>query len=121
MKFHIRYSVEIDRLDKYVPTSYKGLANSFSRKIHGHVTLITFPPDRKDLVKGAIVEKALTKLDLPEDQILVVLGGCFSSEAIEKLKGLNVHYLNLSEFHWTDESYIKISGGSPKYEQPKDS
>ena len=116
MKFHIRYSVEIDSLEKYVPTSYKGLANSLSKKIHSKVTLITFPHDRKNLVKGALVEKALIKLELPENQNLVVLGGCFSSEAIELLSDLNVFYLNLSEFHWTDESYMNISGGRPKYE-----
>ena len=116
MKFRITNSVEIDRLKDCVPNAYKGLAESLSRKLKGQVTLITFPHNRKDVVKGALVEKAIAKLDLNVIGKLVVLGGCFSSEALEKLKEFDVHYLNLSEFHWTDESHIKIKAGSPKYE-----
>ena len=116
MKFRIKNSIEIDCLTGHVPTSYKGLAGQLSKKTHGLVTLITFPHNRKDVVKGSLVEKALNKLNLPQGQSLVVLGGCFSSEALEKLKGLNPYYLNLSEFHWTDQGHIEIKAGSPKYD-----
>ena len=121
MKFRIKKSLEIDKLKDHVPAAYKGLAEALSRKVNGTVTLITFPHHRNDVVKGSLVEKAISKLEMPLIHKLVVVGGCFSSEALEKLKNLDVYYLNLSEFHWTDESHIKIKAGSPKYEESTDS
>ena len=74
-------------------------------------TLITFPHNRKDVIKSNLTEKALKKFGEPSQDTLIVVGGCFSLESVEKLKKYNAVFLALSEFSWTDERYTLIKAG----------
>ncbi|GAC31632.1 hypothetical protein [Paraglaciecola polaris] len=104
MKFHIQKHLESFLVKERVPTEYKKLAMSCESQLEDTCTLITFPHDRKNMVKSALVHKALTKLGELEDQSLVVIGGCFTSESVELLNEVDAVILSLSEGHWTDTS-----------------
>jgi len=104
MKFRIIRSIEAHIIKDRVPTEYK------SEKC----TLITFPHNRKDVIKSNLTEKALKKFGEPSQDTLIVVGGCFSLESVKKLKKYNAVFLALSEFSWTDERYTLIKSGEPR-------
>ncbi|MAD18043.1 MAG: hypothetical protein CL579_18585 [Alteromonadaceae bacterium] len=104
MKFHIQKHLESYLVKERVPTEYRKLALGCESHLEDSCTLITFPHDRKNMVKSSLVQKALTKLGELEDQSLVVLGGCFTAESVELLNEVDAVILSLSEGHWTDTS-----------------
>jgi hypothetical protein len=114
MKYRITKSLESHLIKERVPTEYKSLAVSCESQLGEFCTLIIFPHNRKDIVKSSIVDKALNKLGELTDSNLVVVGGCFSAEAVEILNLKNAIFLSLSEFYWTD-SASNNSQGQPKY------
>ena len=114
MKFRIQNELERSRLKDLVPTAYKELASALIPTIDGAVTLVTFPHDRKDVVKSSLARKALSKLNNSSVDNLVGVGGCFSLEAVEILQEHEAFFLTLSEFHWTDQRHTEISAGEPK-------
>lgn len=114
MKFRVQKEIEKSRLKDLVPTAYKGLASALEATLEGPVTLITFPHDRKDVVKSSMTLKALSKIDLNNVNNLVVVGGCFSAESVEILQKHSAYFLSLSEFHWTDKRHTQIKAGAPK-------
>jgi len=114
MKFRIYKDIEKSRLRELVPTAYKGLAVALESSLSGEVTLITFPHNRKDVVKSSMALKALSKIETDTIINLVVVGGCFSSESVEALQRHNAHFLSLSEFHWTDSRFEEVQKGKPK-------
>lgn len=107
----IKNDIEIDKVKDIVPRSYREIASSLETSIHGSVTLVMFPHGRGSAVKSALVGKALKKIDLDMVETLVVLGRCFTEEAIELLKPYKTFYLIQSEFNWTDSSVSSIDGG----------
>jgi hypothetical protein len=115
MKFHILRNLESHLVKERVPTEYKSLALSCESQLGESCTLITFPHDRKDVVKSSLVEKALKKLGDLSDSSLVVVGGCFSVEAVEILNLKNAVFLSLSEYQWTDSRYNETHSGRPKH------
>ncbi|MEM5496369.1 hypothetical protein WNY77_03055 [Paraglaciecola mesophila] len=104
MKFHIQKHLESYLVKERVPTEYRKLALGCESHLEDSCTLITFPHDRKNMVKSSLVQKALTKLGELEDQSLVVIGGCFTAESVELLNEVDAVILSLSEGHWTDTS-----------------
>jgi hypothetical protein len=114
MKFRIEKNIESQSLESRVPTEYKSIARCSEAEISNTCTLITFPHNRKDVVKKNLVEKALKKLDNPMEEQLVVLGGCFSLESVDALKPYQVIFLSLSEFPWSDAKNNEIKSDSPK-------
>ena len=114
MKFRIQHKLEISRLKEIVPTAYRELASALEPTIEGPVTLITFPHDRRDVVKSSLVVKALKKLNPDTGGNLVALGGCFSLESVELLQNVNALLLCLSEFNWSDERHTAIKSGEAK-------
>ncbi len=115
MKFRITKSLESHLVKTRVPTIYKELAENCESQLKKTCTLVVFPHDRKSVVKSTLVEKAIKKLGDEINDSLVVVGGCFSSEAIALLKSRNAIFLSLSEFPWTDSSHNRIHSGKPKY------
>jgi len=97
MKFHILKNLEAHLIKDRVPTKYKNLAVSCESQFGDSCTLITFPHDNRDVVKGSLVEKALKRLGKLTDAQLVVVGGCFSIEATHILNSKNALFLSLSE------------------------
>lgn len=89
MKFRIENDIESASLKDRVPTEYKGLAIACEPQLSEVCTLITFPHNRKDVVKSGLVEKALKKIKENMSGSLVVIGGCFSLESVELLKAKN--------------------------------
>ena len=69
-------------------------------------TLVLFPHDRSDVVLSRVVEKALSQVSIEENP--VVAGGCFTLEGLERLRARNAVVLALSDFYWTDDSYLAI-------------
>lgn len=111
MKFRIETNIDAESLKDRVPTEYRGLAIACETQLSEKCTLITFPHNRKDVVKSGLVEKALKKLKENKSGSLVVVGGCFSLESVALLKGKSAVFLNLSEFPWRDESHTAIKSG----------
>ena len=114
MKFRIIRSIEAHIIKDRVPTEYKSLAAACESQFSEKCTLITFPHDRKDVIKSNLTEKALKKFGEPSQDTLIVVGGCFSLESFEKLKKYNAVFLALSEFSWTDERHTLIKAGEPR-------
>ncbi|MGA4608620.1 hypothetical protein [Pseudoalteromonas maricaloris] len=111
MKFRIEQELEPSSIKDRVPPEYKGLASASEGSFEGQCALITFPHNRKDVVKSRIVLKALSKLKNSEFNTLVAVGGCFSLEAVDCLKSEGAIMLSLSEFSWTDARVTKIKSG----------
>jgi hypothetical protein len=111
MKFRIDKNIDSNQIEERVPTEYKSLAEASKGVISGNCVLITFPHNRKDVVKSSLVAKALKKLDDFSFETLVVVGGCFSVEAVELLKPYETIFLSLSEFPWTDARHTAIKSG----------
>ena len=97
-----------------MPTEYKGLASACEAEFTELCNLITFPHNRKDVVKSSLAEKALKKLGEANSGTLVVVGGCFSLESVKILKSRNAVFLALSEFPWTDEDHTHIKSCGPR-------
>lgn len=97
MKFRILKHLDSYLIKERVPTKYKNLAVSCESQLSDKCTLITFPHDKRDVVKGSLVEKALRRLGKLTDSELVVVGGCFSIEATNILNSKNAIFLSLSE------------------------
>ena len=114
MKFRIIRSIEAHIIKDRVPTEYKSLAVACESQFSEKCTLITFPHNRKDVIKSNLTEKALKKFGEPSQDTLIVVGGCFSLESVEKLKKYNAVFLALSEFSWTDERHTLIKSGEPR-------
>lgn len=104
MKFRILRNIASYLVKERVPTKYRNLTASCESQLGDSCTLITFPHDDKDVVKSGLVEKALKCLGELTDPQLVVVGGCFSVEAVNLLNSKKAIFLSLSEKHRT-ESY----------------
>lgn len=102
MKFHIQKNLDSLLVKERVPTEYKKLALSCESQLEETSTLVTFPHDRKNVVKSSLVQKALNKLGTISDPSLVVIGGCFTAESIALLNELDAVILSLSEGHRSD-------------------
>ena len=102
MKFHIQKNLDSLLVKERVPTEYKKLAMSCESHLEDTSTLITFPHDRKNVVKSSLVQKALNKLGELSDPSLVVIGGCFTAESIALLKKVDAVILSLFEGHRAD-------------------
>lgn len=102
MKFHIQKHLDSFLVKERVPTEYKKLAMSCESQLEDTCTMITFPHDRKNVVKSSLVQKALTKLGELSDQSLVVIGGCFTAESVALLNEVDAVILSLSEGHRSD-------------------
>ncbi|MFQ3219977.1 MAG: hypothetical protein ACI8R9_000943 [Paraglaciecola sp.] len=102
MKFHIQKHLDSFLVKERVPTEYKKLAMSCESQLDDTCTLITFPHDRKNLVKSSLVHKALSKLGEVSDASLVVIGGCFTAESIALLNEVDAVILSLFEGHRSD-------------------
>jgi len=74
----------------------------------GSCSLIEFKQQRESVVLSSVVESALGKLG-QEDECLVVSGGCFTLDSLDLLRRSGAVILSLSDFPWTDQSYIEIS------------
>jgi len=114
MKFCIFRSIEAHIVRDRVPTEYKSLAATCESQFSEKCTLITFPHNRKDVIKSNLTEKALKNFGELSQDTLIVVGGCFSLESVEKLKKYNAVFLALSEFSWTDERHTLIKAGEPR-------
>ncbi|XQF90627.1 hypothetical protein ACOBV8_03780 [Pseudoalteromonas espejiana] len=93
MKFRIIRSIEAHIVRDRVPTEYKSLAAAYESQFSEKCTLITFPHNRKDVIKSNLTEKALKKFGEPSKDTLIVVGGCFSLESVEKLKSTMPFFL----------------------------
>jgi hypothetical protein len=70
-------------------------------------TLLLFRLARNDVVLSRVVQSALAEVaDVAGP--LVAVGGCFTAEGLELLRARQATVLELSEFHWTDESYRTV-------------
>ena len=70
-------------------------------------TLVVFRHNREDVILSPTVRTALA--ELPEmPGTVVVIGGCFTAEALEILAAMRAIVLQLRDFHWTDESYKRL-------------
>lgn len=88
MKFRIIRSIEAHIIKDRVPTEYNSLAAACESQFSEKCTLITFPHNRKDVIKSNLTDKALKKY--------------------------NAVFLALSEFSWTDERHTLIKAGEPR-------
>jgi hypothetical protein len=102
MKFRILRNLDAHLIKERVPTQYKNLAVSCESELRSKCTLITFPHDNRDVVRSGLVGKALKCLGTLTDPQLVVLGGCFSIEAINILHAKKAIFLSLSDRYRTD-------------------
>lgn len=73
MKFRIDRNVKSRLIKERVPTEYKSLAVASEVELPDVCTLITFPHNRKDVVKSSLVEKALKKINEGSNEKLVVV------------------------------------------------
>jgi hypothetical protein len=58
-------------------------------------------------VLSRVVESALAEV-ADSAEPLVAVGGCFTVEGLEMLRERHAVTLQLSEFHWTDDSFKTI-------------
>jgi hypothetical protein len=108
MKFRILRNIESHLIKERVPSKYKNIAVSCESQFSDKCTLITFPHDKRGVVKSSLVEKALKCLGKMTDPQLVVVGGCFSIEATNILNSKNALFLSLSEQYRTDSYHNDI-------------
>jgi hypothetical protein len=70
-------------------------------------TLLLFRNDHNDVVLSRAVKSALDHV-ASEAAPLLAVGGCFTAEGLALLRGRQATVLQLSDFHWTDDSYQAI-------------
>lgn len=105
MKHTLQRGLTADALRASVPPRYRPLLpDALSDPPY---SLLLFRNDRNDVVLSRAVEAALADA-ASESGTLVAVGGCFTVEGLELLRGRRAVVLQLSEFHWTDESYRTI-------------
>jgi hypothetical protein len=64
--------------------------------------------DQRDVVLSRVVESALRSFDVSGGETLVAVAGCFTAEGLELLRAMSAIILQMNEWHWTDESYLRI-------------
>lgn len=105
MKHTVQRGLSADALRATVPPRYRPLlSNALPDPPY---TLLLFRNDRNDVVLSRAVGAALADV-AGEPEALVAVGGCFTAEGLELLRARQASVLQLSEFHWTDESYRAI-------------
>ena len=105
MKHKIQRGLSAEALRASVPARYRPQLPEILPE--PPYTLLLFRNDRNDVVMSRAVEAALEDL-VGEAERLVAVGGCFTAEGQELLLSRRATVLQLSEFHWTDDSYRAI-------------
>jgi len=83
-----------------VPNGFVGLMT----KNHIDKKIISFKTDRNDVVLSRELEKIISKLNLTENNYLILTTN-LTMESIEKLENVGIEYITSSNFIWTDERY----------------
>ena len=89
---------------------FKKVANPFiglMTKNHIGKICICFKTDRNDVTLSRELKKILNKINI-EKSILLFLTNNITVEGQEILKENAIEFMNVSNFRWTDESYISI-------------
>jgi hypothetical protein len=97
MIFQIVKNIDSHLIKERVPSKYKNIAVSCASQLGNTCTLIIFPHDNRGAMKSGLVKKALRCLGELTSPQLVVVGDCFSIEAIKILNSKNALVLSLSE------------------------
>ncbi|TDE43464.1 hypothetical protein E0I26_10435 [Flavobacterium rhamnosiphilum] len=88
---------------KKVPNPFIGLIT----KQHLGKTCISFKTDRDDVTLSRELKKILNKINFEKSNLLFLTNN-LTLEGEEILKKNSIEYINISNFPWTDESYISI-------------
>lgn len=104
MKAKIFKDISCEKFIKIAPKKYKHIISLIPDT--GLITAIFFGDD--EVILSGVIKKAIKHIDFKMETNIYAIGRCFTSEAISLLKDNNIEAITLSDFHWTDESYIKI-------------
>jgi hypothetical protein len=76
-----------------------------------YVDLILSNLDKNDVITSRQADKIANKITPAEHTQVIILGGCFTVEALHTLKQKKIITVALSDFYWTDAryEYIKVS------------
>ncbi len=88
---------------KKVPNNFIGLLT----EKHLGKTVLAFKTKREDVMLSKELLKVLKNIDGNFDNVLL-LTYSLTEESRQILDEIKIDYLSLSNFHWTDESYIGI-------------
>jgi hypothetical protein len=105
MKLSIVKNIGYSKLIKRIPPCYKNLITFISND-YSIYDLVIFPNDKVILSRN--VNKAIGKIDNPNDNKKIVIGYCFTIESKIALNQKGIQFLELHEFYWTDESYTNV-------------
>lgn len=76
-------------------------------ELHLGKTTIAFKTKREDVTTSRQLKKVLRKLDITDKNLLLLINNV-TKEAKEILKNLEVEFMTISSFEWTDNSYANI-------------
>jgi hypothetical protein len=96
--------LSVNSLRASVPRRYcSQLPDSLSEQSY---TLVLFRSAREDVVLSSVVASALADVN---DMVgtVVAVGGGFTVEGLALLRARKCIILTLSDFYWTDESYLR--------------
>ena len=111
MKPDVRKRVRGDRLDAVLPPQFSSRLRAGVRSPDVAYTVLLFPHSPSDVVRSPPVVKALARL--PAGTPIVAVAGNFTAEARRALSERGAVVLTLGDFHWTDESYVRIREPRP--------
>ena len=110
-------NVKHEELIKRLPKGYAGRLSNASQETKYMVLL--FGTERKDVNLSGHVRRGLRKVSLKRGQVLLAVGGAFTAEAKDVLREAGAEMVSLSDFDWTDDSYLSVrearSSSKPLY------
>ena len=99
-------NVTHEELIKLLPKDY---ADQLPKKSSDEKYLVLrFATDRTDVILSGKVRRGLKKVNLRPNQILLAVGSVFTVEAKEILSEAGAEVVSISDFRWTDESYLSV-------------
>lgn len=110
MKIVVKQEITCKNIKKYLPQCYSEMLPANFNNKGENVNIVIFPCDRKGVVTGRYIEKALQKME-GSSLLTVYFAWCFSTEAKTLIKENHGMIFEVHNFEWTDEEWFIYKNG----------
>ncbi len=110
MKIVVREAIICKNIKKYLPKNYSEVFPANFGNNGEKVNIVIFPCDRKGVITGRYIEKALQKIK-GASLLTAYFAWCFSTEAKTLIKENKGMIVEIHDFEWTDETWFTYKNG----------
>lgn len=100
-KYNVSHTDSVKKLRQIVPSSVR---HQIPRLQDTKYAVVLFRSGNKDIVLSRVAASAIE--EIPKDEQIVAIGS-FTAEALSVLGSRGAIILLVSDFHWTDASWVK--------------